>query len=76
MRIIKKYDNAFTANLDKGLLESEGIQAFVMNENIAYSTVTVNTDFLAIELAVADEDYETALKILNAPMETPDGESK
>lgn len=69
MKVIKKYDSAFSANLDKGILESEGVKAYVLNENIAYSTVAVNTDFIAIELVVDDADYDMAKSILDAPLD-------
>lgn len=69
MRVVKKYSSAFSANLDKGILESEGIKSYILNENIAYSTAAVNTDFLAIELVVDDADYDSAMNILNSPIE-------
>ena len=62
MRTVKKYfNNAFSANLDKGLLENEGIRAEVLHQNMPYMGIS---DKLAIELIVNDEDYDRAKKLL------------
>ncbi len=66
MKVLKKYDNAFSANLAKGLLEESGIHAYVLNENLAFSTGAVNTDLLSVELVVEDGDYVTAKALLDA----------
>ncbi|MFA6677427.1 MAG: DUF2007 domain-containing protein [Bacteroidales bacterium] len=65
MKIVKDYDNAFSANLAKGLLESSGIHAYVYNDNIGYITGLSNKSLLSIRLGVDDADYENALEILN-----------
>lgn len=64
MKIVGKYDNSFSANLAKNLLEEEGIKAFILNENINYSIGPTNTDLLSIELVVEDCDYERSIKVL------------
>ena len=61
MKTLRKYLNAMSANLDKGLLESEGIQAQVLHQNMPYVGISYK---LAVELIVNDEDYDRALKIL------------
>ena len=62
MRTVKKYfNNAFSANLDKGLLENEGIRAEVLHQNMPYMGIS---DKLAVELIVNDEDYDRAKKLL------------
>lgn len=66
MRVVAKYTSAFSANLAKGMLESEGIQAEVLNQNIGFVTGVINTDMLSIELVVNDEDYSKASKLLAA----------
>lgn len=66
MKVVKVFTNAFNANVAKGLLESEGIQAFVLNENMNMIAGVANRDLLGIELAVADEDYSMACKLLDA----------
>ncbi len=61
MRTLKKYLNAFSANIAKGMLENEGIRAEVIHQNIPYMGIS---DKLAVELIVNDEDYERAKKLL------------
>ncbi|MBP5391440.1 MAG: DUF2007 domain-containing protein [Bacteroidales bacterium] len=61
MRTLKKYLNAMSANIDRSLLESEGIQAQVLHQNMPYAGISYK---LAVELIVNDEDYDRALKIL------------
>ncbi len=60
---VAKYTNAFSANIAKGMLENNGIQAWVANENMPYIT---NTDLLAVELFVNEEDYLEAKRLLAA----------
>ncbi len=60
---VAKYTNAFSANIAKGMLENNGIQAWVTNENMPYIT---NTDLLAVELFVNEEDYLEAKRLLAA----------
>lgn len=66
MKTIQKFDNSFSANICKGVLEENGIQAFVLNENMPLITGVANTDLIPIQVVVADEDYDKALEILNA----------
>lgn len=66
MKVVGKYDNAFSANLAKGLLEEEGIASYILNENLNYTTAAVNTDLLSIELVVNDDDYDRASGVLAA----------
>ena len=75
MKIVKDYDNAFSANLAKGLLESSGIHAYVYNDNIGYITGLSNKSLLSIRLGVDDADYERALEILNADNRLEDDNS-
>lgn len=63
---VAKYTSAFAANVAKGMLESNGIPAMVINENLNFITGTVNTDLLAIELLVNEEDYLEAKRLLAA----------
>ncbi|MEG2849544.1 MAG: DUF2007 domain-containing protein [Bacteroidales bacterium] len=66
MKVVKKYTSLFSANLAKGMLESAGIQAQVLNQNINFVTGTFNSDLLSIELVVNDDDYSMASKLLAA----------
>lgn len=66
MRVVAKYTSAFSANVAKGMLENEGIQAEVLNQNIAIVTGVINSDMMSIDLVVNDEDYSRASKLLAA----------
>ena len=65
MRTIGKYGSSFEANVVKGLLESEGIRAEVLHENLPYC-LPFGGNLYEVELVVNDEDYDQALKILAA----------
>jgi hypothetical protein len=66
MKIVEKYTSAFSANLAKGMLENNGIQAQVLNQNMAFVTGAINTDLISIELVVDDKDYWEAKRLLEA----------
>ena len=66
MKIVGKYTSAFAANVAKGMLESEGIPAQVLNEHLPLISGVMNNDLLSIELAVMDEDYSEAKRLLAA----------
>lgn len=66
MRVVKKFTNAFSANVAKGMLEANGINAAVLNENMPLISGVVNDDLLSIELIVNDEDYNEAERLLAA----------
>lgn len=65
MKVVKRFENSFSADLAKGMLENNGIDSWVLNPNQAFSTgATIGN--LGIELAVADEDYNEACRLLAA----------
>lgn len=66
MKVVGKYLNTFSANLAKGMLESAGIKAAVMNEYLPIISGVVNDDLLSITLVVNDEDYIEAKRLLEA----------
>lgn len=66
MKVVGKYTNSFSANIAKGVLAEAGIEAFILNENLIFTTGAVNTDLISIELVVEDSQYEQAVKILQA----------
>ncbi len=66
MRTVKKFTDAFSANVAKGMLENAGITAAVLNENTPLWAGMCNTDLLSIELVVSDEDYSEACKLIAA----------
>lgn len=55
--------------MDRSLLEAEGIKCNVLNENMNYAGYFAGSNF-DIQLVVADEDYDLAIKILAAPPES------
>ena len=72
MKVVQKFNNAISANICKGVLEENGVTAFVLVENRVWSTGAVNTDLGSIEVVVDDSLYEKAVGILNS---MPDEES-
>ena len=48
------------------MLENAGIPAVILNENTPLWAGMCNTDLLSIELAVSDEDYSEACKLIAA----------
>lgn len=70
MVTVKIYADLFKAQLDKTLLESYGIHAEVLDQNVNLITGFYNNDLLGIRLAVTDEDYEKASELLQTPSST------
>ena len=66
MKVVGKYTSAIAANFAKGMLESEGIPAQILNEHLPLITGVMNSDLLSIELVVCDEDYSEAKRLLAA----------
>ncbi len=70
MKVVRKFDNAISANICKGVLEENGIPAFVLGENLVWSTGAVNTDLVSVEVVVDDSLYDRAMEILrSSPIE-------
>ena len=65
MKTVKEYPELMPAEIDRSLLEAEGIMCDILNQNLLYISYAPCADF-AIKLVVADEDYDRALSILNA----------
>ena len=66
MKVVRKFDNAISANICKGVLEENGIPAFVLGENLVWSTGAVNTDLVSVEVVVDDSLYDRAMEILSS----------
>lgn len=66
MKVVRKFDNAISANICKGVLEENGVPAFVLGENLVWSTGAVNTDLVSIEVVVDDSLYDRAMEILSS----------
>lgn len=70
MKVVRKFDNAISANICKGVLEENGVPAFVLGENLVWSTGAVNTDLVSVEVVVDDSLYDRAMEILrSSPIE-------
>ena len=65
MKTVKYYANDIEAQMDRSLLEAEGITCNVLNENMNYAGYFAGGNF-DIQLVVADEDYEEAVKLLSS----------
>ncbi|MDR1056331.1 MAG: DUF2007 domain-containing protein [Prevotellaceae bacterium] len=57
------------ANIIKGLLESNGIECFLSNENAPFSSPMFNTDLGLIRLHVMEKDVQQARMILTGHVE-------
>ena len=68
MKIVGKYNNSFSANIAQGILQDAGIDSFILGENLNMVTM-LNTDLVAVELAVDDTDYQMATELLAAKPE-------
>ena len=69
MKTVKYYANDIEAQMDRSLLEAEGITCKVLNENMNYAGYFAGGNF-DIQLVVADEDYDQALQLLETPAES------
>ena len=69
MKTVKYYANVIEAQMDRSLLEAEGITCNVLNENMMYASYFAGSNF-DIQLVVADEDYDQALQLLETPAES------
>ena len=67
MRTVVNCDTDFQAKLIQGRLENEGIPSVVLNEyiNVVVPAPSASTMF-AVQVAVSDEDYEKALRIIES----------
>ena len=63
-KLLKTFLNPVDANITKGLLESNGIEAFIFDENILSVDPILTTALGGIRLMVRSSDYEDALSII------------
>ncbi len=63
---IKRYDNAFEANMAKALLDDNDIECFLQDENIMSVNPLYNIAIGGIKLMIDKENAETALELLDA----------
>lgn len=70
MKIVAEFNLEYEAEIAKGRLKNEGIEAVIMNFNSPYPGITMGRH--GVELMVADEDLEAARKILAETEEVED----
>lgn len=63
MRVVAEFNLEYEAEIAKGLLESEGIRAVIMNANSPYPGITMGRH--GVQLMVNDEDFESAQMLLD-----------
>ena len=63
MKVVAEFYHEYEAEIAKGRLESEGIEAVVMNLNSSYPGVQMGRH--GIQLMVNDEDFPAAQKLLD-----------
>lgn len=63
MRVVAEFNLEYEAEIAKGLLESEGIHAVIMNANSPYPGITMGRH--GVQLMVNDEDFESAQMLLD-----------
>ncbi len=81
MVVIAKYSDLVSANLDRALLESHGIESFLQNEAMGSMGLMLGGAFGAMSLMVAEPDAKEAARIIiesreseERAAETDDGE--
>lgn len=73
--LIQSFNNPIDAHIIKGLLESNGIESCLFDENIAYTNPVLTTAVGRIKLMVREEDYEDAIKVLRSEtFDEPEGD--
>lgn len=65
LKIVAEYQNEYEAEIAKGVLESEGIHAAIMNVNSAYPGISMGKH--GVQLMVNDYDLESAQMLLDNP---------
>ena len=63
-KLLKTFLNPVEANITKGLLESNGIEAFIFDENTLSIDPILTTALGGIRLMVRSSDFENALAII------------
>ena len=67
MKVVAEFYHEYEAEIARGRLESEGIEAVVMNLNRSYPGVQMGRH--GIQLMVNDEDFAAAQAVLAEPTE-------
>ena len=63
--LLKTYNSPIDANIDKGLLGANGIEAVLFDENTVYANPILTTTVGGVKLLVRESDYQESLDVLN-----------
>lgn len=74
--VISTFNNPIEAHIIKGLLESNGIETCIFDENIVYTNPVLTTAVGRIRLMIHEEDFEDAIKLLETEQEEKLDEEK
>ena len=64
MRILKRYPDLASVSIAKSILEGEGMEPFIADENLASSDLPAIFATGGIRLMIPDEDYARACAVL------------
>lgn len=64
MKVVAKYPDVYKAHIVQGLLENEGIECEIVNENLPFLGMGVAG--FDVRIVVREEDYDRAKEILAA----------
>ncbi|MBO7584911.1 MAG: DUF2007 domain-containing protein [Bacteroidales bacterium] len=64
MKVVAKYPDIYKAHIVQGLLENEGIECEIVNENLPFLGMGVAG--FDVRIVVREEDYDRAKEILAA----------
>ncbi|MBP5316794.1 MAG: DUF2007 domain-containing protein [Bacteroidales bacterium] len=64
MKVVAKYPDIYKAHIVQGLLENEGIECEIINENLPFLGMGVAG--FDVRIVVREEDYDRAKEILAA----------
>ncbi|MFO7525298.1 MAG: DUF2007 domain-containing protein [Ignavibacteriaceae bacterium] len=63
--VFKTFNNPINANIAKGLLESNGIESIIMDENTIYANPIYTTALGGVKLLIKESDYQDAIKLFS-----------
>lgn len=64
MKILEKYQDTYTAHIVQGMLENEGIECEIVNENLPFLGMGVAG--FDVRIMVKEEDFDRAKEVLAA----------
>ncbi|MBR5735436.1 MAG: DUF2007 domain-containing protein [Bacteroidales bacterium] len=64
MKVLAKYPDIYKAHIVQGMLENEGIECEIVNENLPF--IGMGVAGFDVRIVVNDEDFERAKEIIDA----------